>query len=138
MPFNIRSLLNPLKYTLLPISQSLIRPYIDLFALTETWITSSSSSSELSNATPPGFTLISCPRPTPATYPTLLAEVQHFSSVNLLLFFLYLLKPSSHSKCHLSLSNSSNLTLLSSMSIGLLLLPQNLADPFLFPIFSLT
>jgi len=63
---NICSLLNPLKYT--SIADLAESHHIDLFALTETWITSSSSTrAELSNATPPGFTLISCPRPTPAT-----------------------------------------------------------------------
>jgi hypothetical protein len=36
---------------------------INLFALTETWVTPSTTLSELSNATPPGFTLISTPRP---------------------------------------------------------------------------
>ena len=38
---------------------------VDLFALTETWITSSAKSAELRSATPPGFSLISCPRPAP-------------------------------------------------------------------------
>ena len=58
---NIRSLLNPLKYT--AISDLAETRNIDLFALTETWITPSATSAELFNATPPGFTLISCPRP---------------------------------------------------------------------------
>ena len=62
---NIRSLLNPLKFT--AISDLAESRHIDLFALTETWITSSSTSAELLNATPPGFTLISCPRPAPTT-----------------------------------------------------------------------
>ena len=62
---NIRSLLNPLKFT--AISDLAESRCIDLFALTETWITSSSTGAELLNATPPGFTLISCPRPAPAT-----------------------------------------------------------------------
>ena len=62
---NIRSLLNPLKFT--AISDLADSRHIDLFALTETWITSSSTSAELLNATPPGFTLISCPRPAPIT-----------------------------------------------------------------------
>ena len=39
--------------------------HVDLFGLTETWITSSAASAELRNATPPGFSLISCPRPAP-------------------------------------------------------------------------
>jgi len=92
---NIRSLLNPVKYTAIA---DLADAYqIDLFALTETWI-SSSSSSELFNATPPGFTLISCARPTPATKSHIVGGVQRFSFVNLLLFFLHLLKPSSHLK----------------------------------------
>jgi len=58
---NIRSLLNPLKFT--AISDLAETRNIDLFALTETWITPSATSAELFNATPPGFTLISCPRP---------------------------------------------------------------------------
>jgi exonuclease III len=60
---NIRSLLNPLKFT--AISDLAESRHIDLFALTETWITSSSTTAEILNATPPGFTLISCPRPAP-------------------------------------------------------------------------
>ena len=60
---NICSLLNPLKFT--AISDLAESRHIDLFALTETWITSASTSAELFNATPPGFTLISCPRPAP-------------------------------------------------------------------------
>jgi hypothetical protein len=39
--------------------------HVDLFALTETWITSSATSAELRNATPPCFSLISYPRPAP-------------------------------------------------------------------------
>ena len=62
---NIRSLLNPLKYT--SIADLAESRHIDLFALTETWINFSSTAAELFNATPPGFTLISCPRPAPAT-----------------------------------------------------------------------
>jgi len=101
---NIRSLLNPLKYT--AIADLTESHKIDLFALTETWITSSSSSSELFNAAPPGFTLISCPRPAPATKSHIVGGVQRFSFVNLLLFFLHLLKSTSRLKCQLSLSNS--------------------------------
>ena len=62
---NIRSLLNPLKYT--AISDLADSHHVDLFALTETWITSSATSAELRNATPSGFSLINCPRPAPAT-----------------------------------------------------------------------
>jgi len=51
---NIRAVLNPVKYT--AIADLAESHQIDLFALTETWITSSSSSSDLFNATPPGFT----------------------------------------------------------------------------------
>ncbi len=58
---NIRSLLNPLKYT--AISDLADSHHIDIFALTETWITSSATGAELLDATPPGFMLISCPRP---------------------------------------------------------------------------
>ena len=62
---NIRSLLNPLKFT--AISDLANSRQIDLFALTETWITSSSTSAQLIDATPPGFTLISFPRHTPTS-----------------------------------------------------------------------
>jgi exonuclease III len=62
---NIRSLLNPMKYTALSdLAQS---RQVDLFALTETWITSFATSAELRNATPTGFFLISCPRSSPST-----------------------------------------------------------------------
>ena len=59
--FNIRSFTNPLHYTALA---DLAYTYsIDLFALTETWVSSNTTSAELLDATPPGFTLISNPRP---------------------------------------------------------------------------
>jgi len=50
---NICSLLNPLEYTY--IADLAESRHIDLFALTETWITSSSIGAELSNATPPAW-----------------------------------------------------------------------------------
>ena len=56
---NIRSFLNPLKYT--AVSDLAQSHNIDVFALSETWITSSATSAELRNATPPGFFLISNP-----------------------------------------------------------------------------
>ena len=56
---------NPLKFT--AISDIAESRRIDLFALTETWISSSSTSAQLLDATPPGFTLISCPRPVSTT-----------------------------------------------------------------------
>jgi len=63
---NIRSLLNPLKYT--AISDLADTRNIDVFALTETWITSSATPSELRNATPSGFFLLSYPRTAPANH----------------------------------------------------------------------
>jgi exonuclease III len=58
---NIRSLTNPIHYTAL---SDLADTYnIDLFALTETWISPNTTSAELFDATPPGFSLISNPRP---------------------------------------------------------------------------
>ena len=110
---------------LLPISRSLC--HVGLFALTETWITFLSTGAERSNATPPGFTLISCPRPAPATKSHIVGGAQHFSLVNLVVFFLHLLKPSSHVKCQLSLSNSasasiSSLGIFSALSSSLILL----------------
>jgi len=102
---NIRSLFNPLKYTF--IADLAESRHIYLFALTETWITSSSTCAELSNATPPDFSLISCPRPTPATKSHIVGGGTAFLIRNLLLFLLHQLKPSSHLKCLLSLSKSS-------------------------------
>ena len=58
---NIRSLLNSLHYT--AISDLAKTRHINLFALTETWITPSTTLAELADATPPDFTLISTPRP---------------------------------------------------------------------------
>ena len=58
---NIRSLLNSLHYT--AISDLAQTQHINLFALTETWITPSTTLAELADATPPDFTLISTPRP---------------------------------------------------------------------------
>ena len=58
---NIRSLLNSLHYT--AISDLAQTRHINLFALTETWITPSTTLAELAGATPPDFTLISTPRP---------------------------------------------------------------------------
>jgi len=62
---NIRSLTNPLHYT--AIADLAQTHKINLFSLTETWITSSNTLAELSDITPPGFTLISTPRPAPST-----------------------------------------------------------------------
>ena len=57
---NIRSLLNPSKFTaILDLAES---KHVDIFALSETWITPAATTSELISATPPGFTLISYPR----------------------------------------------------------------------------
>jgi len=62
---NIRSLLNLLKYT--AIADLVQSRNIHFFALTGTWITPCATSAELFNATPPGFTLISCSRPASTT-----------------------------------------------------------------------
>jgi len=64
----IRSLLNPLKYT--AIYDLIESHHIDLFAMTETWIISSSSSAELA----PGF--MRCPRPT-TNHPLKLIYLPH-------------------------------------------------------------
>jgi len=63
---NIRSLLNPLKYT--AISDLADTRNIDVFALTETWITPSATPSELLYATRSGFFLVSHPRIAPANH----------------------------------------------------------------------
>jgi hypothetical protein len=58
---NIRSLFNPLHYT--AVSDLADTHHIHLFALTETWASPLTTSAELFDATPHGFTLISTPRP---------------------------------------------------------------------------
>ena len=62
---NIRSLTNQLHYTAL--ADLALTHHINLFALSETWVTPSITFSELSEATPPEFSLINTPRP---VYPT--------------------------------------------------------------------
>ena len=57
---NIRSLTNQLHYTAL--ADLALTHHINLFALSETWVTPSTTFSELSEATPPEFSLISTPR----------------------------------------------------------------------------
>jgi hypothetical protein len=62
---NIRSMTNPVHYTAL---SDLVDTYnIDLFALSETWISPSTTAAELVDAIPPGFSLISNPRPVSTT-----------------------------------------------------------------------
>ena len=62
---NICSLTNQLHYTALA---DLAHTHnINLFALSETWVTPSTTISELSEATPPEFSLISTPRPVSPT-----------------------------------------------------------------------
>ena len=58
---NIRSLTNPLHITAL--SDLAETEKINLFALTETWVTPSTTFAELSDATPPNYNLTSFPRP---------------------------------------------------------------------------
>jgi hypothetical protein len=58
---NIRSLTNSVHYTALTDLADIYN--IDLFALTEIWISPSTTATELFDATPPGFSLISNPRP---------------------------------------------------------------------------
>ena len=62
---NIRSLTNHLHYTAL--ADLALTHHINLFALSETWVTPSTTFSELSEATPPEFSLISTPRPVSPT-----------------------------------------------------------------------
>jgi len=62
---NICTLLNPLKFP--AVSDLAESRHIDLFALAEMWMTSSSTRAELFNATPV-FTFISCPRPRPTIF----------------------------------------------------------------------
>jgi len=128
---NIRSFLNPLKYT--AISDLAQSRNIHLFAFTATRITPSATPAELFNATPLGFTLISCPRPASTTLTkfhivgggtaflirepaTLLSTPTHsFKSFEMSYVTLKLF--SSNLQCH-------------SMSIVLLQLPQKLANLF--------
>jgi len=78
----------------------------------------------------PGFTRMRCSRSvsTTLTKPHIVGVGTAFSFVNLPPFVLHLHTASNHSKCHLSLLNSSVPTLLSPMSIVLLQLPQKLAN----------
>ena len=62
---NIRSLTKPLHYTAL--ADLAETKNIQIFALTETWINPNTTSAQLSDSTPHGFTLISNPRPVPPT-----------------------------------------------------------------------
>jgi exonuclease III len=57
---NIRSLLNPIHYT--AIADLAHSHHIHLFALTETWVTPSTTHAELQDSIPSGFSLISTPR----------------------------------------------------------------------------
>ena len=58
---NIRSLLKPQHYT--AISDLAETHHVDLFALQETFISPATTSAEIADSIPPGFTLISTPRP---------------------------------------------------------------------------
>ena len=58
---NIRSLVMPTHYT--AIADIANTNHIHLFALTETWISPSTSQAELLDSVPSGFTIISTPRP---------------------------------------------------------------------------
>ena len=63
---NIRSLTNPLHYT--AIADLANTHNINVFALTETWISPKTTSAEILDSIPHGYTLISTPRPVPASY----------------------------------------------------------------------
>jgi len=60
---NIRSFTNPLHYT--AIADFADTHNIDVFALSETWIFPNTTSAQLFDAIPHGFTFISTPRPVP-------------------------------------------------------------------------
>ena len=91
--FNIRSVINPLHYIALA---DLTTTYIiNVFALTETWISRKTTSADIFESIPHGVTLISAPCP--------VVTAQHFRLKNLVLFCL--LPPSNHLKCLLSLLN---------------------------------
>ena len=62
---NIRSLTNQLHYTAR--ADLVLTHHINLFVLSQTWVTPSTTFSELSEATPPEFSLISTPRPVSPT-----------------------------------------------------------------------
>ena len=62
---NILSLTNRVHYTALSCLAE--DHHVDLFALTETWITPSTTSAELFDSAPPGFSLLSSPRPLSST-----------------------------------------------------------------------
>ena len=62
---NIRSLTNPTHYSAL--SSYAVDHHVHLFALTETWITPHTTSAELLDSIPRGFSLLSFPRHTCST-----------------------------------------------------------------------
>jgi len=60
---NIRSFTNPLHYT--AIADLADTHNIDIFALSETWISPNTTSAQLFNAIPCGFTIMNTPHPVP-------------------------------------------------------------------------
>jgi len=60
---NIRSFTNPLHYN--AIADLADTHNIDIFALSETWISPNTTSAKLFDAIPRGFTFINTPRPVP-------------------------------------------------------------------------
>jgi len=101
---NIRSLFNPLKYTV--ISDLADTRNFDVFALTETWITPSATPSELRNATPLDFFLVSHPRIAPANHAHVLVEAPlFFFGTQLSLLSSLPVQPSRLLNCLLSPSN---------------------------------
>ena len=81
---------------------------MNLFALTETWITPSTTLAELADATPPDFTLISTPRPdSPANLKQkIIGGGTAFLVHNSCTIDLLLRKFSNPLKCPISQSNS--------------------------------
>jgi len=63
---NIRSFTNPLQYT--AIADLADTHNIDVYALSETWISPNTTSAQLIDAIPRGFTFINTPRPVPDSY----------------------------------------------------------------------
>jgi len=90
---NVRSFTNPLQYT--AIADLADTHYIDIFALTETWISPNTTFVRLFDAIPSGFTFINTPRPVSDSLTSSIVGgglmAQHFFSVNLVNFTPHLL-----------------------------------------------
>ena len=129
---NIRSLTNPLHYT--AVADLAESHDIHIFALTETWINPNTTSAQLFDSIPHGFTLISNPRPISFSCTSSVVGGGTAFLIREPFTLSPLRKPlSNHLRCLLLLLNFLILSYRSSTFIVLLLLLQNLetSHPFL-------